>query len=102
MRRGLLHVNVLAGITSVNAHDGVPVFGRCNQDGLNVTVLQQPAVVTVGLRICSGETLPPPQTRVVDITYSHDLYVGVALEIPLVIRSHVAATDHPHPDSVVG
>ena len=80
VRAGLFDVHVLAGLAGPDGHQGVPVIGRGDGDGVDGFVFQQLADVLVGLRLGLAELVDLRQAlgdvRIVDIADRRDLHVG--------------------------
>ena len=103
MRAGLFHVNVLARLTRPDSHQGVPVIGCCNRNGIDRLVLQKLANVHVSGWLGNALFLHCRHTLahniLVDVAHRGDLNVLQLGKVPDVIHttSADAANRHSHP-----
>ena len=102
VRRRLLHVHVLARVAGIDGHEGVPVLGGADDDGLNVLVLEQLAVVAIHLRLPAGGLEAILHVRLVDVADGDHIHVRLRDESPFVRCSLIPAPDEADADAVAG
>src|SRR5436309_35130 len=75
--RRLPRVDVLTRLAGHHGHQGVPVVGRRDGNGVDALVVEQPAKVLLGPGCLSGDRLDslhrPGEVRVVDVAEGDDL-----------------------------
>src|SRR5205823_8912247 len=79
-RQRLLDVDVLAGLAGVDGHQGVPVIGSADDDGVEVAAFEKLAVVAESLRIAANLLGGEVDIRLIDIADGDNIGVLVLQE----------------------
>src|ERR1019366_1649268 len=105
VRARLLDVDILAGAAGVDGHQGVPVIGRGDGDGVDRLVFEELAIVPVNRRFLLGDGLDAARRRVqhvlVDVAERHQLYIGLAGDLLDVVLAAAAQADGGYSNGVV-
>ena len=80
--QGLFDIDVLAGSDRIEQHPVMPVLGRGDDHGVDVLVVEQLSIVTIGLRSRTGFRQPCFEIRFVDVANRADLDVLVPPKTP--------------------
>ena len=97
----LLDVDVLARRDGVERHRLVPVIGRADHDGIDLTIVENLPVVDDLHRSGPGDLRRLQQSRLVDIAHRDHLVAGQLLEEVHQAAGAAARADHSDADSVV-
>jgi hypothetical protein len=99
-RHGLFLVNVLARVKRGDEVLAVQVLGRGDQDGINRFILEQVAVIEVGLGVwCDLFGVFQPAS--VDIGERDELGIRARHRFPHDLHPAIAGSDDPEPDPLV-
>ena len=107
-RNGLFAIDIFARFDGIDAHEGMPVIGRGDHDGVDVIARQQFPVIIV-----SGASLAPPvaavngvhlplallAARPIDVANREKLHRRVVHEPAQMPAAHRAPADQPHLDA---
>ena len=106
-RLRLLQIDVLPSAAGGDRHDGVPVVGRGDVDGVDIIAGEQFAEIDICCAVAVGILAVDPLLAFIPPLFSHVadgdiLHVGAAEEGVLVAGAHVADADATHHDPVAG
>ena len=99
---GLFDVDVLAGATGVDHHEGVPMVRGGDGDGINVFVFEELAVVFIagggGAGFFGGEI----EITVIQVADGDGLGVAEFEEAVVDLVAAIAETDEAHAETIIG
>ena len=100
-RKWLLDVHVLARVAGVDHHQGVPMVGRCDDDGIDIGPRNQVSVISDEGGRRPGDLGGVFHVVAADVADGDDLLVGVLLGGSQKRRAAVADSDEAESHSVV-
>jgi hypothetical protein len=101
-RKRLFDIDVLAGAAGVDHHEGVPVVGRGDGHGVDVTVLEQLPVVLVARRGGAGFAGRQVEVVVAEVADGRGDRIAELEKAIVHLVAAVAEADKAHAQAVVG
>ena len=100
-RQGLLEVDVLSRLASIDHLERVPVVGGRHDDRIDVGLLEKFSVVDEAGRLCSGRLDGMVEVVLPYVAHSGDLLVRKFLRCPQQVVAAVPYADKAPPDAVI-
>jgi len=98
----LFDVDVLAGGAGHHGHQGVPVIGGADDNGLQVRVVEHAAEVGIRFGSAAAGRDALFQARLVDVAHGGEIGVLLVFEIEDVLGADQSVAVEADPDAVIG